>query len=91
MEAILSGLGNFLISVGNHIISGLGLVVSAILQLLPDSPFLFLMDSPVGQYASYINWILPIRECIATLELWISAIIVYYCYQAVLRWAKAIE
>lgn len=91
MQAILSGLGNFLISVGNHIISGLGLVVSVILQLLPDSPFLFLMDSPVGQYASYINWILPIRECIATLELWISAIIVYYCYQAVLRWAKAIE
>ena len=91
MEAILSGLGNFFVTLGNYTISALGLVVSAVLQLLPDSPFLFVMDSPVGQYAAYLNWVLPIRECIGTLELWISAIIVYYCYQAVLRWAKAIE
>lgn len=91
MQSILSGLGNFFINLGNHIIGGLGLIVSAIMQLLPDSPFLFVMESPIGQYAQYINWILPVKECIATLELWLSAIIVYYAYQAVLRWAKAIE
>lgn len=91
MQAILSGLGNFFINLGNHVISCLGLIVAAIMQLLPDSPFLFVMQSPIGQYAAYLNWILPISECIATLEMWLSAIIVYYAYQAVLRWAKAIE
>ena len=91
MEAVLSGLGNFFINTGNHVINGLGLLLSAIMQLLPDSPFLFVMESPVGEYAATLNWILPISECIATLELWTSAIVIYYCYQAILRWVKAIE
>lgn len=91
MSAVLSGLGDFLIGLGNHIISGLGLILSAILQLLPDSPFVFVMESPIGDYAATLSWILPIKECIATLELWLAAIVIYYCVQAVLRWIKAIE
>lgn len=91
MQAILSGLGNFCITLCNYLIEGLGAVVALVMQILPDSPFLFVMDSPVGQYAAQLNWILPISECIATLEMWLSAIIIYYSVQAVLRWAKAIE
>lgn len=91
MSAILDSIGDFFIKLGNYGIEGLGEILKLVLALLPDSPFRFVMTSPIGEYISMLNWILPIKECLATLQLWAAAILVYYMYAAVLRWIKAIE
>ncbi len=67
----------------------------AILFLLPDSPFVMLdkMD-PTGAIAKilgFVNWFIPIYSFVAILESWLVCIAVYYVYQVVLRWLKAIE
>ena len=64
------------------------------LSILPDSPFIFLRDmsnSPVAQWLGQLNWFIPINTFVAILQLWCTAILVYYVIQIALRWAKAIE
>lgn len=69
--------------------------LSAILSLLPDSPFLIL-DSldPAGQIAEWlgmVNWFVPIYSFVGIFEGWLLCIGIYYVYQIVLRWLNAIE
>lgn len=66
-------------------------IFSWVLALLPDSPFQMLDNSPVAPYLKSLNWIVPVNFMISTMELWLAAIAVYYIYQAVLRWARAIS
>lgn len=73
------------------ILKNLQNILSWVLALLPDSPFLQLDNSPVKPYLSALNWIVPVNFMISTMELWLTAIAVYYVYQAVLRWARAIS
>lgn len=63
-----------------------------ILSILPDSPFTYLQKyAYVYKYIQYINWIIPVNFIISTLETWLVAVAIYYIYQLVLRWLKAIE
>ena len=69
-------------------------VVEGILSILPDSPFAFIVDlgnTPVAQWLKWVNWFVPVYMFIPILEAWLSAIAIYYVYQLVLRWAKAIQ
>ena len=64
------------------------------LGMLPDSPFLFLQDfenSDFQVYINYLNWFIDFQKINAILVAWCGAILIYYLYQIVLRWAKAIE
>lgn len=66
--------------------------INVVLMLLPDSPFVMLTSIPeVTAVLGFLNWAIPISEMIAILQLWITAISVFYIYQLILRWAKAIE
>lgn len=73
------------------IIDGLAEVLSAAVNVLPGSPFNGLnalaMDSKWFRYLAYI---VPVRQIVALLEAWLVAIAVYYLYQIVLRWVKAV-
>lgn len=62
-----------------------------VVNLLPDSPFKLIDNSPVSDLLPYINFFIPFDFVIATLELWLAAIAVYYIYSVVLRWVKAIN
>lgn len=66
-------------------------VMIAVLSLLPDSPFQSINNGVIGQYLNYINWIIPMDEIIAILQLWVVAIGIFYVYQAIMRWIKAIQ
>jgi len=66
-------------------------LLSWVLALLPDSPFQMLNNSPIAAYVGYLNWVIPIDFMVSTMELWLTAITVYYVYQAVLRWVRAIS
>ena len=66
-------------------------ILIAVLSLLPDSPFNLIDNTVIGQYLNYINWIIPMNQIIAILELWVVAIAIFYVYQAIMRWVKAID
>lgn len=75
----------------NIIIKALGALITLVFSLLPNSPFQFLMNGTISSFLSGLNWFIPVTEIIVTLEVWVSAILVYYLYSIALRWIKAIE
>lgn len=76
----------------NWVTDKLDYIIQAILLLLPDSPFMMLtQNEAVASLMGYLNWVVPIGEMIAILQAWLVAVGVFYVYQLILRWARAIE
>jgi hypothetical protein len=68
--------------------------IASILKLLPESPFLVLDElttTDYYQWLKWLNWFIPINTFIAILEAWLVGLGLYYIYQIVLRWVKAIQ
>ena len=68
--------------------------IASILKLLPESPFVILdnlSQTEFYEWIQYLNWFIPINTFISILEAWLVAIGIYYIYQIVLRWVKAIQ
>lgn len=68
----------------------LNTVLSWVTYLLPPSPFALLEMSPISQYLGYINYFVPLDFMVNTLSAWGAAVLIYYTYHVILRWAKAI-
>lgn len=67
-------------------------LLASLLSILPDSPFQFVTGSgKIATYLGYFNYFVPISSMLATLELWLACIALYYVVSVALRWAKAIE
>ena len=66
-------------------------VLTRIIDLLPDSPFLIIDNSPIADYMGWLNWLIPMEQIIAILQLWVSAIAIYYVWVVILRWIKAVD
>ena len=66
-------------------------LLQSIVDLLPDSPFSLLDNTPIKPYLTAINWVIPIEFMINTLTLWLVAIAAYYTWSVLLRWIKAID
>lgn len=80
----------------NKIFSWLGdklsWVISAIVMLLPNSPFSFVSTpAEFSQWFGILNWFIPVSSFVAILETWLSAVVIWYVYQTYLRWAKVTE
>lgn len=71
--------------------SALNQVLSWVLFMLPDSPFKLLSNSPISQYLPYINYFIDVATILDILVAWITCIGIYYGYQVILRWIKAIN
>lgn len=84
-------MGNFIIDILNFIIKALGSILSLIFSILPPSPFNVINNSIIAEYLPYINYFIPFNEVVVILQTWLFAVGVYYLYQIVLRWIKAIE
>lgn len=77
-------------SLSNLFTSGL----KAVLGFFPNSPFLVLNElsgTEFAEWLGFLNWFVPINSFVAILEGWLSGIAIYYVWQVVLRWLKAIE
>ena len=66
-------------------------VLGWVLCVLPDSPFKALSNSPIADYLPALNYFIDVAFIINTLAAWISAIAIYYGYQVILRFIKAIN
>ncbi len=87
-------LADLLISILNYIILAIGTLIGTLVALLPDSPFLEMIDEihlPVQEYLSALNWLIPFDKIIIILGYWTMAITMYYIISIGLRWVKAIE
>ena len=64
----------------------------SIIGFLPRSPFRQYIDA-IGDipYLANLNWIIPIPECIAVLQVWLSVVIIYYTYSAIMRFLRLIR
>lgn len=71
--------------------NALNQVLSWVLFMLPDSPFKLLSNSPISQYLPYINYFIDVATIFDILVAWITCIGIYYGYQVILRWIKAIN
>ncbi len=84
-------MGNFFNSIGNWLTDRINDIQVVLFALLPDSPFQFTLPPEVQEILGYINWLIPFYMFGNTLLVWSSAILIYYAYQTILRWVKAIE
>lgn len=62
-----------------------------VVELLPDSPFTAISNTPIAQYLPWINWFVPFDFVVLTLTTWLIAVGGYYVYSVILRWVKAVE
>ena len=77
----------FLDSLGSNLMNALTWVI----ELLPNSPFQAISNADVSQFMGTLNWFLPLDKIVAELELWLSCVVIFYTYQIILRWVRAIE
>lgn len=84
-------ISNFFISFINLIILGFGSIVKLLFSVLPPSPFRLLDSSAISEHLATLNYFVPISSMITASELWLASISVYYLYQIVMRWIKAIN
>ena len=53
-------------------------LLKSIIDLLPDSPFQMLDNSPISKYLVYINYFVDFQFIVDTLTLWLVAVAGYY-------------
>lgn len=68
------------------------LVAEAVLKLLPNSPFsAYIASIEKMPFLGYLNYFLPIGECIAIGQAWLVCIAIFYSYQAIMRMVQLID
>lgn len=66
-------------------------LLKSIIDLLLDSPFQMLDNSPISKYLVYINYFVDFAFIVDTLTLWLVAVAGYYTYSVILRMIKTID
>lgn len=66
-------------------------IIGLILSILPRSPFRsFIDDLAVSEWLGVLNWFVPVGTLLSIATAWGVAIGVFYAYQLILRWSKAV-
>jgi len=85
-------IADMLIKIINMVISAIGAIINTVFNLLPDSPFLSIqLNSIDSNLIKALNWIVPVQTIITIFGTSLVAVSVYYIYQIILRWIKAIK
>lgn len=71
----------------NKLIAAIGAGISAILSLLPNSPFNSVLNID-NKYLQYINYIFPVAGIVAHLVTYLTAVAAYYIIRLIMRWIK---
>lgn len=67
-------------------------IADKVFSFLPKSPFSSFISALNNiPYLGYLNYFIPVAQMVAIGEAWLAAIAVFYIYQIVLRWVRAIS
>ena len=66
-------------------------VYTWLIGFLPSSPFQSFINA-IGNipYLAELNWFFPVSECIAVMQAFLAVVVVYYTYQAIMRFVHLI-
>ena len=79
-------------TIWNSIATLLNALLSQVFVFLPPSPFKeHIVTFSENETVQYINWFIPVGQMITVTVAWLSAIAVFYAYQVILRWIKAVD
>lgn len=81
----------FIVNALNGLIKLLGMVLGAVIAVLPDSPFSAINLTGFEKALGYVNWFCPVGLMLKTFTAWLFCIGLYYLYSIVLRWLKAVS
>lgn len=63
-----------------------------LLNFLPHSPFQSLIANIDNiPYLAEFNWFFPVTEIISVMEVWLTAVALFYLYSAIMRFVKIIS
>lgn len=66
-------------------------IVSVILAILPNSPIKPFIESISSvSWLGWLNWVIPVGTFVSIGAAWLAAIVIFYTYQLILRWSKAV-
>lgn len=62
----------------------------SVVNLLPDSPFLFLdeMEVPATVIMGYVNWFIDFQAIVNITVAWVGCVLGWYVYRTIFKWAK---
>lgn len=73
----------------NTILEVFNTLWSAIISFLPGSPFKAIIGNLEGiPYIAQLNWFFPVHECIIVIEVWLTAVALFYMYSAIMRFIR---
>lgn len=62
---------------------------NTIISFLPGSPFKgFIGLATSIPYLGILNWFVPVSEIIGVMEVWLTAIALFYMYSAIMRFIR---
>jgi len=74
----------------NFILDSAVTLLTSVLNILPQSPFSLISNSPIQEFLPTLNWFVPVSQIVSILQLWVTAVLTFYGYKLILRWVKAI-
>ena len=77
-----------MIGIINYIIQALGNTLGTLLDLLPNTPFTYILNID-HWLVDAINWAFPVEMAIAHISAFATAVGIYYIIRIPLRWLKA--
>lgn len=73
-----------------YLIEIIKIVLLKFFSILPDSPFSNMFSDLDTGFMTYLNWFLPLDNCVLIIGIWIDCMIGYYIFVMVWRISKAI-
>lgn len=82
---------DWIIDLVNYLIVGIGIAISWIIQIFPDSPFAQPAAPPKSINLGYVTWLLPFPTMIVHALALTTVILIYYGIRVAARWIKIVK
>lgn len=87
----LDTVGDFIITIINYLIVGVGTVLGWAVSIFPDSPFQGASTKPDMINLGWITWFIPFPTMFAHAMVLAGAVLTYYGIRVLARWIKMVR
>lgn len=91
-STFLNTIGDFIITILNYLIAGIGTVLGWIISVFPNSPFQGETSTPPASInLGWITWFIPFPTMFTHALLLATAVLTYYGIRVLARWIKVVR